>query len=106
MLMEHCLEGCVNKNVVVRMGNVSVQGRLVDYELGAVIVLEKPEGQCIVKDWTTIVIEDVAQHLRALYRPPDYSTSHTDARRFMPVKDRDRLRQKLNETHPPYKKRG
>jgi len=105
--MEHCLEDVVNKLVVVRTPCGIVQGRLVDYELGAALIVEQGDTtKCLVKDWHTIYIIDAVTSLRALYKPPDHSTSHTDTRRFRPVRDNDRLRQKLNETTPPYKKRG
>ncbi len=105
-MMEPCLEDAVNKLVVVRTDCGIVQGRLVDYELGAALIVEQGDTtRCVIKDWYAIIIADVASSLRALYQPPDHSTSHSDARHFRPVKDKDRLRQKLNETHPPHNRR-
>ena len=74
MWMEHCLEDVVNKNVVVKTDCINIQGRLVDYELGAVLIVEQADTKkCIVKDWVTICIIDDAQRLRAFYR--DLTTS-------------------------------
>jgi hypothetical protein len=67
--MEHCLEDVVNKLVVVRTDCCKVQGKLVDYELGAVLVVEQGDTtKCLVKDWIVIYIIDNAQRLRAFYR--------------------------------------
>jgi hypothetical protein len=72
--MEHCLEDIVNKLVMVRTPCGNVQGRLLEYELGAVLIVEQGDTtMCLVKDWIAIYIIDNAQRLRAFYR--DLTTS-------------------------------
>lgn len=105
MWMESCLEDAVNKNVVVRIDSINVHGRLVDYELGAVIVLEQGNGRCIVKDWYAIIIEDLAQSLRASYQPPNHKAGHNDFRRNTTSGDVDAARQKFFKHHPHYTRR-
>ena len=68
-MMEHCLEEVINKLIVVRTDCINIQGRLVDYELGAVLVVEQADTtKCVVKDWIAIYIIDVGDKLRAFYK--------------------------------------
>jgi len=69
MLTEHCLEEVVNKLVVIKTPCGIVQGKLVDYELGAVLIVEQANTtRCVVKDWIAIYIIDVGDKLRAFYK--------------------------------------
>jgi hypothetical protein len=67
--MEHCLENVVNKLVVIRTPCGNVQGRLVDYELGAVLVVEQGDTtKCVVKDWIAIYCIDAVDKLHGFYK--------------------------------------
>jgi hypothetical protein len=96
----------MNKNVVVRTECINIQGKLIDYEMGAVLIVQREDSEkCIVKDWYAISIKDVVQRLRALYQPPDHLTSHSDIRRNTAGKDVDIARQKFFKHHPHYTRR-
>jgi hypothetical protein len=67
--MEHCLEDVVNKLVVIRTPCGKVQGKLVDYEFGAALIIEQADStKCIVKNWIAIYYIDAVDKLHGFYK--------------------------------------